>query len=224
MLYFRHLRVPGAQPATATPMAGIAAVIRCASRRSFYRLWRRFCLGQKIPALPVPRQALAHARGSKASILVRDRDRGAANPGRSWLSSRPSGAEPAPPGGLMLFCPATTKARLSRDCRERVVHHSHQPDESLFRSRKYRDPVAAEGSYPELTADRDCHGARCEGLGIRLIDQLCCLQCLGIDPHHISRVLSLACRQNGAIRCKSDVVYAKTHGNRIALYRSLTAR
>src|SRR5580700_2220590 len=94
----------------------------------------------------------------------------------------------------------------------------------LFGSRKYGDAVAPEGPYPKVIADRDCHGARCEGFGIRLIDELCYLQCFGIDPHHVCRLLSLACCQNGSIRSKSDVVYAKTQWNRIPLYRSLTAR
>ena len=94
----------------------------------------------------------------------------------------------------------------------------------LFGSRKYGDAVAPEGPYPKVIADRDCHGARCEGFGIRLIDELCYLQCFGIDPYHVCRLLSLACCQNGSIRSKSDVVYAKTQWNRIPLYRSLTAR
>jgi len=94
----------------------------------------------------------------------------------------------------------------------------------LFGSRKYGDAVAPEGPYPKVIADRDCHGARCEGFGIRLIDELCYLQCFGIDPHHVCRLLSLACRQNGSIRSKSDVVYAKTQWNRIPPYWSFTAR
>ena len=55
----------------------------------------------------------------------------------------------------------------------------------LFGSRKYGDAVAPEGPYTRVTADRDCHGARCEGFGIRLIDELCYFQCFGIDPHHV---------------------------------------
>ena len=92
----------------------------------------------------------------------------------------------------------------------REVKRTTESRYKLFGSRKYGDAVAPEGPYPKVIADRDCHGARCEGFGIRLIDELCYLQCFGIDPHHVCRLLSLARCQNGAIRSKSDVVYAKT--------------
>src|SRR6202171_238512 len=102
-------------------------------------------------------------------------------------------------------------------CSETCVPDARQggaPDNlievKLFGSRKYGDAVAPEGPYPKVIADRDCHGARCEGLGIRLIDELCYLQRFGINPHDVCRLLSLARCQNGAARSKSDVVYAKT--------------